>query len=46
MFVGFMLGLKKSNNTMSFHETIGAIIFQLKKINTKKRRKGRLKKHK
>lgn len=43
MFVGFMLDLKKSNNSMSFHEIIGAIVFELKKIHTKKRSKGRLK---
>ncbi len=38
-----MLDLKKSNNSMSFHEIIGAIVFELKKIHTKKRSKGRLK---
>ncbi len=32
MSVGFMLDLKKSNNIMSFHETISAIVLQLKKI--------------
>jgi hypothetical protein len=36
MSIGFMFDLKKSNNTMSFHETIGAIVFQFKKIHTEK----------
>jgi hypothetical protein len=45
MFIGFMFDLKKSNNTMSFHETIGAIVFQLKKIH-KKQKKKEVEKHK
>ncbi len=40
-----MFDLKKSNNTMSFHETIGAIVFQLKKIH-KKQKKKEVEKHK
>jgi hypothetical protein len=43
MSIGFMLDLKKLNNTMSFCETIGVTIHQLKKIHRKKRSKGRLK---
>jgi len=39
MSVGFMLDLKKSDNIMSFHETISAIVLQLKKIHKKKKQK-------
>ncbi len=39
MSVGFMLDLKKSNNIMSFHETISAIVLQLKKIHKNKKQR-------
>jgi hypothetical protein len=43
--LGFMLDLKKSNITMSFHVfSTGAIqAFQIKKMHTKHKSKGRLK---
>lgn len=39
MYVGFMFDLKKLDNIMSFHETISAIILQLKKIHKKKKQR-------